>query len=88
MSSNSLNYYNQGFRFNSPVEIRKQNATEEAEGPEAEDRTMKVLKLTEGFGLTEAGIKVSEDIDWSGHWAAAAAARRGIVRCLLDVMRF
>ena len=47
---------------------------------------MTVLKLTEGLGLTEAGIKLYEDTDWNGQWAAAAG--RGIMRCLLDVRRF
>jgi hypothetical protein len=59
MSSKSLNHYDKRFGFNSPVEIRKQNALEEAEGPESKERTMTVLKLTEGFGLAEGGIKVS-----------------------------
>jgi hypothetical protein len=42
------------------VKIRKQSALEEAEKsePESQERTMTVLKLTEGLGLTEAGIKV------------------------------
>ena len=35
--------------------------------PESEpsERTTTVLKLTEGLGLTEVGIKISEDIDWN-----------------------
>jgi DNA-binding winged helix-turn-helix (wHTH) protein len=51
MSLKSINCYDQGFRFNNPVEIRKQNALEEAEGPEPEpkERAMAVLKLTEGL---------------------------------------
>jgi len=40
----------------------KQSALEEAEEPEpepeSEERTVTVLKLTGGFGLTEAGIKL------------------------------
>ena len=32
---------------------------------------MAVLKLTEGLGLTEAGIRVFEDINWNGQRAAA-----------------
>jgi hypothetical protein len=47
---------------------------------------MTVLKFTERLGLTEAGIKVSEDTDWNGQRAAAAG--RGFMRCLLDVRRF
>jgi hypothetical protein len=30
-----------------------------------------VLKLTEGLGENEAGIKVFEDIDWNGQRATA-----------------
>jgi Zn-dependent M16 (insulinase) family peptidase len=46
------------------VEIRKQSALVEAAGPEpepeSEERTVRALKLTEGLGLTEGGIKVFE----------------------------
>jgi len=91
MTSNSLNYMNyndQEFRLNSPVEIRKQNAHEQGEGPELEpkERTITVLKLTEGLGLTEVGIKMFVDTDWTGHRAAADG--RGIMRCLIDMGRF
>jgi hypothetical protein len=50
MSSNSLNYHDLELRLNSPVKIRKPSSSEEAEGPEPEpkERTMTVLKLTEG----------------------------------------
>jgi hypothetical protein len=44
------------------VEIRKQSALVEAAGPEPKERTVRVLKLTEGLGLTERGIKVFEVI--------------------------
>ena len=37
----------------------------EEHDPECKERIEKVLKLTEGLGLTEAGMKVSEDIDWT-----------------------
>jgi hypothetical protein len=88
ISSESLNYNNLEFRLNSPVEIRKPGSLEEGEGPEPEpkERTLTVLKLTDGLGLTEAGIKVSEDTDWNRHRAAAAG--RGIMRRLLDMRRF
>ena len=33
--------------------------------------TVTVLKLTEGLGLTEAGIRVFEDINWNGQRTAA-----------------
>jgi hypothetical protein len=60
-----LNYHDHNLTLDQLVEIRKQNAHEEREGPEpeAKERTMTVLKLTEGLGLTEAGIKVCEDTD-------------------------
>ena len=88
MSSKSLNCHDLELRLNSPVDIRKQDAHEEGEGPEPEprERTMAVLKLTEGLGLTEVGIKVFVDTDWTGHRAAAAG--RGIMRCLIDMGRF
>jgi len=48
-------------------EIRKQNALEKAEGPgsepEPKERTKTVLKLTEGFRLTEAGSN-----NWTGNY--------------------
>ena len=46
------------------LQIRKQKAFEEAKEsvPELKERAMTVWKSTEGVGLTEAGIKVFEDI--------------------------
>jgi len=87
MSSKPLKCNGQEFRLNSPVEIRKPSSLEEGEGPEPEpkERTMTVLKLTEGLGLTEAGIRVCEDTDWNRERAAAAG--RGITRRLLDMRR-
>ena len=41
---------------------------------------MTVIKLTEGLGLTEAGIKVSEDFDWNEQRVATAG--QGIMRAL------
>jgi hypothetical protein len=43
------------------LQIRKQSSQEEAE--ESKEMTMVVLKLTEGLGLVQAGIKVFEDTD-------------------------
>jgi hypothetical protein len=62
------------------VEIRKQSGLEVAEcsQPDPKERTVTVLKLTEGLGVTEAGIKVSEDNDWNGQ--RAAATEQGAVR--------
>jgi hypothetical protein len=50
-----------------PVEFCKQSAREESVEPESEpkERNVLVLKLTEGRGLTEAGIKLFESIDWN-----------------------
>ena len=42
------------------------------------ERTVKVLKLTERLRLTEAGIKVFEDIDWKEQRAASTG--QGTVR--------
>ena len=41
---------------------------------------MTVFKLAEGLGLTEAGIKMSEDIDWNEQRVAATG--EGIMRVL------
>ena len=67
-----------------PVGIRKQCAHEEAEEPEPEPkvRTVTVLRLTEGLGLTGAVIRVSEDADWNEERAAATEGA-----CLLAVRR-
>jgi hypothetical protein len=62
-----LNYRDQKLTFDHLVEIQKQSALEGTEEPEPEpkERTMTAMKLTEGLGLTEAGIKVFEDLHWS-----------------------
>jgi len=39
-----------------------------------------VLKVTEGLGVTEVGIKVFEDNDWNGQRASATG--QGTVRML------
>jgi len=39
-----------------------------------------VLKLTEGLGVTEAGIKGCEDVDWNRQRAATTG--QGTVRML------
>ena len=59
-----LNSRDQKLAFDHLVEIRKQSALEEAQEPEPErkERTERVVKLTEGLGLTEGGIRVSEDV--------------------------
>ena len=50
---------------------------EETEEPEPEERTVTVLNLTEGLGLTEAGIKAFVDADWKEQ--RAATVRQGIM---------
>ena len=45
--------------------IQKQGAHEEAEEPEPEERTLRVLNWTVRLGLTEGGIKAVEDSDWT-----------------------
>jgi hypothetical protein len=49
-------------------------------------RPITVSKLTERLGLTEAGIRVFENIDWNGQRAAATG--RELRGCLLAVRRF
>jgi hypothetical protein len=39
-----------------------------------------VLKLTEGLGLTEAGVRVCEDSDWNEQQAATTG--QGVVKML------
>jgi hypothetical protein len=48
-----LNSHDQKLTLYHPVDIRKQSALEEVEEPDSEsvERTMLVLKLTEGLGL-------------------------------------
>jgi hypothetical protein len=75
------------------VEIWKQNTTEKAEGPgsepEPKDRTKTILKLTEGFRLTEAGSS-----NWTGNYQDAWLDMRSLwdrtglcvarLRCLIS----
>lgn len=58
----------------------EERSLEEAEEPELEpeERTMTVLKLIEGLGLNDAGIKVIKDIDLSDQ--QRATSRQGITR--------
>jgi hypothetical protein len=62
-----LHSHNQDLTLHQLIEIRNQSALEKAEEPEPEpeERTMTVLKLTDGLGLTDAGIERSEGIDWN-----------------------
>jgi len=53
--------HNQEFMLNHLVEIQKQTTHEEAQ-MEPKERAMMVTRLTEGLGLTRAGLMVCEDI--------------------------
>jgi hypothetical protein len=68
------------------VEILTQSALDEADEPEPKEKSMTGTILTEGLGVTEAGIKVFENIDWNGQLAAATG--REVRGCLLAVRRF
>jgi len=61
--------HDQDLTLNHLVEIRKQSTLEEAEEPESQprERNMSITVLTEGLGLTGAGIKVFEDNDSNKH---------------------
>ena len=57
--------------FDKTAEIQKQGAHEEVEELEPEDRTVRVLNLTERLGLTEGGIKAVEGTDCTEQQAAS-----------------
>jgi hypothetical protein len=42
-----------------------QSAVEEAEEPQPKERTLNGLKLTDGLGIAEPGIKVFENTGWN-----------------------
>lgn len=65
--------------FESLFEIRKQKALEEAEDSESQERTMTVLKLTEGLGVIKDGIKVFDNAADPNEWRRPTTAER-IVR--------
>jgi hypothetical protein len=52
----SLNFHHQELMLDDLVEIRKPSAREEAKESEPKERTMTVVKLTKGLGLTEASV--------------------------------
>src|SRR5215469_14550520 len=59
------------------MEAKHTDETEEPE-PEHKERTVMVLKFTEGLGLIEAGITEFEDIDWNNQ--EAATTKQGVMR--------
>lgn len=58
-------------------------AHEESEKPEPEERTVRVLNLTAGFGFTEVGFKVFEFVDWRQQASIKDEARNYEDACLL-----
>ena len=64
------------------IEIQKQSTLEAAEEPHGEltERTTMVLKLAEGLGVIDVGIKMFEDTDTNEQ--RAATTRHGIMRML------
>jgi len=76
-----LNSNDQELTLEDPAGIRKHSVLEEYEdaeepGPALNERTMKALKLTGGFLLIEAHVKVLEDVD--SNEQRAATTRPGI----------
>ena len=56
--------------------------------PEPKERTMTVWKLAEWLGVTEAGIRVSEENEWNKQRAATTG--QGIVRitaCCEEILK-
>jgi hypothetical protein len=83
-----LNLHHQEIAIDTSVKILKRCAVEEDKNlePEPNERTMVVLKWNKGLGLTEADIKVSEDINWQEQQATSPNKRlRGH---LLSMRRF
>jgi len=49
---------------------------------------MTVSKLTEGLGLTEAGIRAFDDIDWNEHRLTKTRLRIiGMLACCEDMLK-
>jgi hypothetical protein len=65
------NSHDQTLKLDDLVKIRKQSVPEEAEElvPEPTVRTTTVLKSNEWLGLTEGGMEVFGDCDWSAQRA-------------------
>jgi hypothetical protein len=69
------------------VKTRKQSAFKQAEEPEPgpKERTLRVLKLAESRGITEAGIRIFEDTDSKKQRAATTI--QGPMRKVLALKR-
>jgi hypothetical protein len=80
-----LQPHEQQLTFDDAVEILMQSALEEAEKyePESVERTMTVVKMTEGLGLTEACIEVFEGTDWHVQRVATEQGIRSFLACLI-----
>ena len=79
-----LNFHDPAVHTQHPCTNSEVKHTEEAEEPEPEhkQRTMMVLKFTEGLGLIEADIEEFKDIDWNKQGAATTRRNYDDV-CLL-----
>jgi hypothetical protein len=84
-----LNYRDQDFTLDDLFEIRKQSALQESEEPEPgpKERTMAVLKLAEGLGLTEGGIKVFEDSSLKEQRTATRQEITGMFACYEETLK-
>lgn len=77
-----LKSHDQEFTPDDILEIRNQSALEEAEEPGPEEWT------ATGFGVSEAGIEVFEDIDWNKQRGAATGTEvMGILPCYGDILK-
>jgi hypothetical protein len=78
-------YHDQDFT----LDDRKQSALEESEEPEPgpKERTVTVLKLAEGLGLTESGIKVFEDSSLKEQRTATRQEITGMFACYEEMLK-
>ena len=64
-----------------PSELLSEFGSESSDGvPETKERTMAVVRSTEGLGVTGAGVKVCEDTECKKQ--PAASTGQGIMRIL------
>jgi hypothetical protein len=78
-----LNYHQQNLTPYKRFDIRKQTVPAEAKEPQPEptESTMTILKLTEGLGLADGGIKAFENTGLKDQQQEAEG-------CLLPMKRF